>query len=322
MLHIPVLIKEVIEYLNPKPNENFIDATVGQGGHAIEILNRNGPQGKVLGIDWDQKQIENAEQRLKSFGERIILVNDSYVNLKKVVEEKKFGPISGILLDLGMSSWQLEESEKGFSFLRDEPLDMRYDLNNNLTAEKIVNEWREEEIDKILMEYGEERFSYKIAKKITEARKIKKIISTFELIDVIREAIPTFAKSKSRGLSIWEKAQIGARTFQALRIAVNHELDNLTEFLPKALEMLSSHGRLVVISFHSLEDRIVKNFFKELERKEEVYPVKSAESGVLPRAEQFNRVKILTKKPVIGDSEEIKDNPRSRSAKLRAIIKK
>ena len=300
-MHIPVLIKEVIEYLNPKPNENFIDATVGQGGHVMEILNRNGPQGKVLGIDWDQKQIENAEQRLKNFGERIILVYDSYVNLKKVVEEKKFGPISGILLDLGMSSWQLEESKKGFSFLKDEPLDMRYDLNNNLTAEKIVNEWREEEIDKILACYGEEKFSHKIAKKIIEARKIKKIKSTFELINVIKEAIPTFAKSKSRGLSIWEKAQIGARTFQALRIAVNHELDNLTEFLPKALEMLSSHGRLVVISFHSLEDRIVKNFFKEKLEKEEV--------------------NILTKKPVIGDSEEIKDNPRSRSAKLRAIIK-
>lgn len=301
MTHKPVLVKGTIEYLNPKPNENFIDATLGQGGHAMEILNKNGPQGKVLGIDWDLSQIENANQRLKNFGERIILVNNSYVNLKEVVEEKKFGPVSGILLDLGMSSWQLEESKKGFSFLKDEPLDMRYDLNNNLTAEKIVNEWREEEIDKILACYGEEKFSHKIAKKIIEARKIKKIKSTFELINVIKEAIPTFAKSKSRGLSIWEKAQIGARTFQALRIAVNHELDNLTEFLPKALEMLSSHGRLVVISFHSLEDRIVKNFFKEKLEKEEV--------------------NILTKKPVIGDSEEIKDNPRSRSAKLRAIIK-
>ncbi len=301
MLHKPVLVKEILEYLNPKPNENFIDATIGEGGHTIEILKKNGPDGKVLGIDWDESQIKNAKENIKEFKERIILENDSYANLKEIIEKENFGSVDGILLDIGMSSWQLE-SGKGFSFMKDEPLDMRYNgeipnyksqITNELTAEKIVNEWSENEIEKILREYGEEKFSKKIAKKITEERKINKIKSTFELRDIIAEAMP---KRFQHG-----RIHYATRTFQAIRIAVNHELDNLIEVLPKAIEILSSGGRLVVISFHSLEDRIVKNFFK-----------KKSEEGL---------VKILTKKPITADQVEILINPRSRSAKLRAIMK-
>jgi len=293
MSHIPVLIKEVIDYLNPQSNENFIDATVGQGGHTMEILKRNGPSGKILGIDWDERQVGNAKENLKEFDGRVILVKDSYANIKEIIEKEELGLVSGILLDLGMSSWQLENSGKGFSFMRDEILDMRYDLENDLTAEIIINEWSEEKIEKILREYGEEKFSYKIAKKITEVRKNKKIKTTFELRDIIESAIPWKFK---RG-----NIHYATRTFQGLRITVNRELDNLTDFLPKALEVLEVGGRLVVISFHSLEDRIVKFFFKN----------KSEEK----------LIKILTKKPILADRAEVLQNPRSRSAKLRAIIK-
>lgn len=299
MIHKPVLIKEVLEYLNPQKDENFIDCTVGEGGHTIEILERNGPNGKVLGIDWDLHQIENAREQLQEYKERSVLITDSYLNIGHIAEANQLKPIHGILVDLGYSSWHIEESGKGFSFMKDEPLDMRYSIENNLTAEKIINEYSESELEKILKEYGEEKNSRKIAKKIIEERTLRlrsgqgKIKTTFQLIDIIGSTIPL--KSKS------QKIHFATRTFQALRIAVNHELDNLIEFLPKAVETLVSGGRLVIISFHSLEDRIVKNYFKE-----------TSEEGT---------VKILTKKPVIANEIEMAINPRSRSAKLRAIIK-
>ncbi len=299
-LHIPVLTKEVLEYLDPKPNENFIDGTVGQGGHAVEILKKNGPEGKVLGIDLDASQIENSKLVANEFKGRLILVNDSYANLKEIVEKENFKPVNEILLDLGYSSWHLENSNRGFSFQKDETLDMRYG-KGELTAAKIVNEYPEKEIEHILKNFGEEKFAQRIAKEIIQQRKIRKIESTFELMDIIVSAIPAFAHRKSPGLSAWAKAQAGAKTFQALRIAVNGELENLEMFLPQAIEVLHEGGRLVVISFHSLEDRIVKNFFKNKEKE--------------------NVVKILTKKPIAAGAGEVALNPRSRSAKLRAIVK-
>ncbi|OGZ69435.1 MAG: 16S rRNA (cytosine(1402)-N(4))-methyltransferase [Candidatus Staskawiczbacteria bacterium RIFCSPHIGHO2_12_FULL_38_11] len=301
MIHKPVLVKEVLEYLDPKPNENFIDGTIGQAGHAIEILKKNGPDGKVLGIDLDASQVENSKLSAIDAKERITLVNDSYANIKEIVEKISFKPVSGILLDLGYSSWHIENSNRGFSFTRNEMLDMRYDLHNTLTAAKIVNEYREDEIEKIIKDFGEEKFARQIAKEITKQRKVKKIESTFDLMDIIASAIPTFAKSKSQGLSAWAKAQVGAKTFQALRIAINGELDNLEKFLPQAIEVLDQGGRLVIMSFHSLEDRIVKNFFKNKEKE--------------------NILKILTKKPIVAGLDEVNSNPRSRSAKLRAAIK-
>ena len=289
-IHKPVLAKEILEYLNPKPNENFVDCTVGEGGHAEAILEKTGPVGKLLGIDLDPRQIEKCKLQLAQFGERVILVNDSYINLKEIIERKSFGQVHGILLDSGMSSAQLEGTQKGFSFKLDQGLDMRYnDETGYLTAEKIVNEWPESEIEKILKEYGEEKFSKKIAKNIAEQRKQGRIKTTFELIEIIKDATPSISWNR--------KIHYATKTFQALRIAVNDELNNLEKVLPTAVSILPSGGKIVIISFHSLEDRIVKNFLKK--------------SGL----------KILTKKPVIASGREIKINPRSRSAKLRAGIK-
>ena len=292
MIHKPVLVKEVLEYLSPKPNENFIDCTVGEGGHAEVILEKTGLNGKVLGIDLDQNQINNCKLNLAKFKERAILVNDSYGNLKDIVEKNSFEPVNGILLDLGMSSAQLE-STRGFSFQKDQPLDMRYNNISDLTAEIIINDWQEEQIKKILEEYGEERFAKQIAKKITEERKSRRIKSTFQLTDIIKKAIP--AKFQNN------RIHCATRTFQALRIAVNGELNNLEKVLPKIVSILEPQGRLAIISFHSLEDRLVKNFLKNKEKE--------------------RNIKILTKSPITADFEELRKNSRSRSAKLRAAIK-
>ena len=289
-IHVPVLQKEVIEYLDPKSNENFIDCTIDGGGHALSILEKTKPNGKLLGIDWDQELIKNLESRIQNleFDKRLIPVCDSFVNLREIVKKEKFESISGILFDLGLSSWHLEESKRGFSFLKDEPLIMRYDGDTTkLTAEKIVNDWPEIEIERILRDYGEEKFAKSISKKIIQNRPIK---STLKLVAVIKKAIP--------GRYLNYRINFATRTFQALRIAVNEELNNLEKALPQASEILETNGRLAVISFHSLEDRIVKNFFKTT-----------------------SCLKILTKKPIRSSEEEIKINPRSRSAKLRAAIK-
>lgn len=293
VIHTPVLQKEVLHYLNPKANDNVIDCTVGEGGHSISILEKSGPDGMLLGIDLDSRQIENARNRLSDFKKRVILQNDSYVNMKEIVVRENFRPVNGIIMDLGYSSWQIEQSKRGFSFSRDEILDMRYDMQNTLTAEKVINEYLVIDLERILRDYGEERFFKQIAKKIVEERQKKRIESTKELIEVIRKALPPkFRKGK---------INIATRTFQALRIEVNAELDNVKRALPKAIEVLSPGGRLVVISFHSLEDRIVKNFLKEQEAE--------------------HVITMLTKKPITADFKEVSDNPRSRSAKLRAIIK-
>ena len=293
-MHIPVLQKEVIEYLDPKPNENFIDCTIGEAGHSLAILEKNGPKGKVLGIDRDPGVIKNIESRIPNleFRKRLVLACDNFANLEEIVKKQNFKQVSGILFDLGMSSWHLEESGRGFSFLRNEPLDMRYNLENPLTAEKIVNYWSKSEIEKILREYGEERFAKKIAERIIESR-AKPIETTFQLIEIIKSVIP-------------REYQVGrlhpaTRTFQALRIAVNDELNNLEKTLPQAINVLNRGGRLVVISFHSLEDRIVKNFLKKCGGDADV--------------------KLITKKPIGPSKEEIIKNPRSRSAKLRSAIK-
>ncbi|MBU2635175.1 16S rRNA (cytosine(1402)-N(4))-methyltransferase RsmH [Patescibacteria group bacterium] len=276
-MHTPVLKKEVLQYLDPKPNENFIDCTINGGGHTYSILEKTKPNGKVLGIELDKDIFDKLSL---SKIDRLVLANDSYTNLKKIVQKHSFGPVNGILFDLGMSSWHLEESERGFTFLKDEPLDMRYSLDNDLSADKIINNYSQKEIEKILKEYGEERFAKRIAKNIIQERPIK---TTFQLVKVI---------GRRR-----EKIHPATRTFQALRIAVNDELNNLKKGLTQAVEILKPGGRIVVISFHSLEDRIVKNFFKD------------------------SNLNILTKKPTTPSQEEIKINPRSRSAKLRAATK-
>jgi len=294
MIHTAVLKKEVLEYLDPKQNENFVDCTIGEGGHAEDILNKNGPEGKVLGIDLDPQQIVASQWLHVQFKDRIVLANDSYTNITEILGRKNIGPVNGILLDLGMSSAQLIRAHKGFSFQVDQGLDMRYnDETGYLTAEKIVNEWTEEKIAGILEDYGEEKFARKIAKKIVEERKKGRIKSTFQLIEIVKDATPS---------AYWRgKIHYATRTFQALRIAVNDELENITKVLPQAVSILASEGRLVVISFHSLEDRIVKNFLADESRK--------------------GTIKILTKKPIIASRDELGKNPRARSAKLRVAVK-
>ena len=291
-MHTPVLLKEVIEYLNPQPNENFIDATIGEGGHTSAILEKNEPAGKILGIEVDPILYQKTKNIMQNT-ERLILVNDSYVNIEKIVKEKQFQPVNGILFDLGMCSWQIDESKRGFSYLKDGPLDMRFSPKNTLTAAEIVNFWRIEDLERILKEYGEEKYAKRIASVIKEARRKKRIVGTQELVEILKKSIP----------KIYDNYRLhpAARTFQALRIAVNNELENLKMSLILALKILSPQGRIIVISFHSLEDRIVKNFFRD-------------------NAKQ-NTLKILTKKPIISSQEEIKNNIRSRSAKLRAAIK-
>ena len=308
MVHIPVLQKEVLDYLDPKPNENFIDCTIGEGGHALAILEKNGPKGKVLGIEWDpelyKKLSESDTDRLKA---RLILVNENFANLKKIVEKHEFKPVQGILFDLGLSSWHLEESKKGFSFQKDEVLDMRYNPEiQTLTAEEIIKRWPGTEIERILKEYSQEQFAKRIAKEIVDARKVRPIKSTFQLVEIIKKAIP-FRSQPGR-------IHFATRTFQSLRIAVNNELSNLEKVLPQALEVLEPGGRLAIISFHSLEDRIVKNFYRSRS------PIESMKLPFISIFANARYLKILTKKPVRPSEEEIEINPRSRSAKLRAAI--
>jgi len=297
-IHVSVLTNEVINYLNPKPNENFIDGTFDGGGHTEVLFQKNGPNGKILGIDADKEILNIATSKFQKEiqEERLILVNDNFKNLKGIIENNCPGwkeKVSGIIFDLGISLWHLEESGRGFSFKKNENLDMRYDKREGLTAQKIINSWPEREIEKILREYGEERYSRKIAGEIIRERKKKAILTTFDLINIVRKAVPRYYK----------KGYIhpATRTFQALRIAVNRELENLKEALPQSIEILKPKGKLIVVSFHSLEDRIVKFFFRKETRN--------------------NRIKILTKKPVRPSDEELKFNPRARSAKLRAAIK-
>lgn len=292
-MHIPVLLKEVIQYLNPESNKNFIDCTLGFGGHGLAILEKTEPNGKLLGIDADCQQMEKSKLNFEKFKKRIIFACDNFSNLKEIAKKENYNNVSGILLDLGMSSNQLDESKRGFSFQKRERLDMRFNAQNQLTAEKIVNYWSFQEIENILKEYGEEQFSVNIAKNIAESRKERPIESTLQLVQIIEKSVPGWYR---RG-----RLNPATKTFQALRIAVNDELNNLKNVLPQALEILEPEGRIAVISFHSLEDRIVKNFFRD----------KAKEASL----------KIFTKKPIAPSPEEIKNNPRSRSAKLRAAVK-
>ena len=294
-VHIPVLLNEVIEYLNLKPGDNFIDCTFGEGGHSFAIWEKIKPNGKILGIDWDEKIIERLElnDKRQEVGENLILENDNYGNLKNIVEKHNFEPVNGILLDLGMSSWDVEESGRGFSFLKDEALDMRYSQKQALTAKEIVNYWPEDDLENIFKEYGEEKWARKIAGRIIEARKEEKIITTKKLVDVIGSAIPFRFRDR--------RIHFATRVFQALRIATNGEIENLKKGLASAAEILFPGGKIAAISFHSLEDRVVKNFFRD-KGKERI-------------------LKILTKKPIAATEEEISSNPRSRSAKLRVAEK-
>lgn len=290
-MHKSVLKKEVLKYLAPEPNQNFIDATLGEAGHTLSILEETKPEGMVLGIEL----CESLYRKLSDVNiERLILENNSFVSLKEIVRKNNFKSISGILFDLGFSTWHLKESKKGFSFKRDEPLDMRYNpLFSELTVKDVINNEREQGLANIIKQYGEERFSRRISRMIAKEREQNPIETTFQLVEVIRKAVPRWYRHK--------RIHFATRTFQALRIFINDELDNLKKALPQALEVLEKKGRIVVISFHSLEDRIVKNFFRDQSKK--------------------GLVRILTKKPIRASNIETFKNPSSSSAKLRAAVK-
>ncbi len=291
--HAPVLLRETCDALAPEPGDAVADCTVGGGGHAEAILERTAPGGRLLGLDLDETALEAARRRLERFGSRVMLVRENYRNVGRVLLSLSFGPLQAALLDLGFSSMEIDDPARGFSFRYEGPLDMRYDRGQELTAAGIVNGWDRSDLEKLLREYGEERFAGRIAEAIARERRRGHIVGTQELVDVVAGAVPAAYRHA--------KIHFATRTFQALRIAVNDELGNLREALPSLLDALAPGGRLAVISFHSLEDRIVKRFFQD----------RAAEG----------RLSILTKRPLTASDAEVAENPRSRSAKLRAAIK-
>jgi 16S rRNA (cytosine1402-N4)-methyltransferase len=306
-VHQPVMLKEVLEFLAPRENQNFVDGTVGGGGHASAILELTKPNGKLLGLDWDKEAITRASEKLNVHGDRAILVNSNYTQIKKVVEEKKFENIAGILLDLGLSSDQLQESGRGFTFQKNEPLDMRYSQENELTAKEILNTWNRSNLIKIFREYGEERQSARIAEAIIDYRKEQPFETTLQLVELIqRTKSPDFKK----------RINPATQVFQALRIAVNDELNNVQSVLQDCFNLLKQGGRLGIITFHSLEDRIVKNYFRD-ESKDCHCPPEIPICICGHKAQ----VKLITRKAIKPSEKEVEENFRARSAKLRVIEK-
>jgi 16S rRNA (cytosine1402-N4)-methyltransferase len=310
-IHKSVLLAESIAALNLKPGAVIVDATFGAGGHSLEILKAIGPTGKLIAIDQDAKAIasfQEKERELVSQSKVICLVQDNFSHLKNILADLKIDAVDAVLADLGISSDQLADKDKGLSFSVEARLDMRLSKDQSLTAWEIVNLWDEKKLQVILQDFGEERFAQKIAQKIIAKRKEQKIETTLELAEIVAAAIPKrFQKSNLHPAT---------KTFQALRIAVNDELHNLEKFLSVALESLKSQGRLAVITFHSLEDRIVKNVFRQ-----------NARGCICPKefpiclCGQTGKIKIINKKPIIPSPEERQNNRRARSAKLRIVEK-
>ena len=305
--HEPVMLEECIKGLNIKKDGVYVDGTLGGAGHSKEILKRLSKNGKLIGIDRDEEALNAAKEKLKEFN-NVIYVHDNHDNIKNILEYLKIDKVDGILLDLGVSSYQLDERNRGFSYLGENELDMRMDKSQKLTAKDVVNKYKEEDLANIIYQYGEERFSRKIAKNICEYRKEKSIETTKELVDIIEKSIPK--KFQNDG-------HPAKRTFQAIRIEVNNEIEPLYKTVRDCIECLNSGGRLCIITFHSLEDRAVKNAYVEAKGKcicpkDLPYCVCGAKS----------LGEIITKKPIVATDEEKERNSRSKSAKLRIFEKK
>jgi 16S rRNA (cytosine1402-N4)-methyltransferase len=301
--HYSVMLKECIESLNIKPGGIYVDATLGMGGHSYEIASRLSG-GRLIAIDRDSKALERSGERLKPFMDRVSLVHGNFRDMEAVLDGLGIDKVDGMLFDLGVSSPQLDESERGFSYMADAPLDMRMDRDDPITASDIVNSWPKDKIKRILYDFGEERYAPRIAEEITRYRQNKKIETTLELVGIIKSAMPASA--------LREKQHPAKRSFQALRIAVNDELEAISQVLSTAADRLNTGGRLAVISFHSLEDRIVKN------------AIASRENGcTCPRDFPVcvcgfeQTLKSVKRRPILPEADEISVNPRSRSAKLR-----
>ena len=304
--HIPVLLQECIDGLNIKENGIYVDGTLGGAGHSSKIVEKLSESGTLIGIDRDTEALKSASEKLKDFS-NVKYVHGNHDDIKSILEDLQIEEVDGILLDLGVSSYQLDEASRGFSYMQDAPLDMRMDKTSELTAEYIVNNYEEEKLAKIIYEYSEEKFSRNIAKRICEYRKDKKIETTKELTEIIEKAIPGFAKKEGHPAK---------RTFQAIRIEVNDEIKPLYNTVKNCIEVLKPGGRLCIITFHSLEDRAVKAAFSDAGGK-------CTCPGDLPYCVCGYKSlgKIITKKPILPTKEEMEQNSRSKSAKLRIFEK-
>ncbi len=305
--HYSVLLSECIEALNIKPDGIYVDGTLGMGGHSSQIASKL-TTGRLISIDRDERAIARAGERLKEYADRITLVHGNFRDLHSILTELGIDKVDGMLFDLGVSSPQLDETERGFSYMSDAPLDMRMDESESLSAWFVVNKWPEEKLRRILYDFGEERYAPRIASAIVDKRRDKSIDTTLELVDVIKGAMPAAA--------LREKQHPAKRSFQAIRIAVNDELEAISELMSCAADHLSPGGRLAVISFHSLEDRIIKNSIQSRERGctcPREFPVCTC--GFV------QTLKSITRKPILPSARELEENPRSRSAKLRVAEK-
>lgn len=306
--HITVLKGESVNGLNIKENGVYVDCTMGGAGHSSLIASHLNDNGLLICIDQDDKAIENAKKMLSQFGEKVKIVKNNFRNIDQVLDELDIERVDGFLYDLGVSSPQLDEGERGFSYNYDAPLDMRMNQDSDLSAYEVVNQWSEEELSSLIYKYGEEKFSRRIARNIVETRTSQPIETTFELVEIIKKSIPAAARR--------EGPHPAKRTFQAIRIAVNDELQAFEDSLKQAVSRLNKHGRISVISFHSLEDRICKQFFQEQSQG-----CKCPPGFPICVCGQSPILKIITKKPILPSSEELEENPRARSAKLRVAEK-
>lgn len=306
--HIPIMLEPVLEGLDIKENGIYVDGTLGGAGHSSEIAARLGSEGRLIGIDQDRDAISAATKRLARY-KNVVVVHNNYVNIRSVLEQLMICGVDGILLDLGVSSYQLDNGERGFSYREDAPLDMRMDRDAEYTAADIVNDYSEDELRRIISRYGEEKFAGRIASGIVKAREKQRIETTFQLNEIIKNAIPAAARRQGGNPS--------KRTYQAIRIELNKELSVLEEALTDMIELLNPGGRLCIITFHSLEDRIVKNAFKEAEN-----PCICPPEFPVCTCGRKSKGKVITRKPIVADDKELEMNPRSSSAKLRIFEKK
>ena len=305
--HVSVLLNECLEGLNIKENGIYVDGTLGGAGHSSEILKRLSKEGRLIGIDQDTDALKAAKERLKDYS-NVTFVHSNFSNIENVLNNLNIDGVDGILMDLGVSSYQLDEGERGFSYMKDAPLDMRMNRENDFSAYNVVNEYSEEDLYRIIRDYGEEKFAKRIASFIVENRQEKNIETTLELVEIIKNAIP--AKARREG------PHPAKRTFQAIRFEVNSELSILNKTIEDGVEKLNKGGRMAIITFHSLEDRIVKNKFRDLAvscRCPKEFPVCVCGEKA--------KVKIISRKAIEPTKEEVEINPRSRSAKLRVIEK-
>lgn len=302
--HKSVLLNETIDGLNIKPDGIYVDGTLGGGGHAYEVCRRLGEKGSIVGIDQDAAAIEAASARLKDFGEKVTIVRSNYCDMKSKLHELGIDKVDGIVLDLGVSSYQLDTAERGFSYREDAPLDMRMDTRQKMTARDIVNDYTEADLYRVIRDYGEDKFAKNIAKHIVQARAVKPVETTAELSEIIRASIPMKFQKKS--------GHPAKRTFQAIRIELNRELDVLRDSLDDMIDLLNPGGRLCIITFHSLEDRIVKSALRKNEN-----PCTCPPDFPVCVCGKKSKGSIITKKPILPSEEELEYNSRSKSAKLR-----